>query len=70
MPVLISAANAIKVWTQNVKTVVSAGLPQEDIILPLDELNLSGDFIDEAAIDTIRCSASAMLHSIMAKRVL
>ena len=45
-------------------------MPKQDIIKALDELKRSDDFVAEAAIDTIRCSARAMLHSVMAKRAL
>lgn len=34
----------------------------------LDELKLLADFIGEAAIDSVRCSARSMLHKVMAKR--
>ena len=35
----------------------------------MEELRLSADFVRVAAIDTIRCSARSMLHSVMVKRV-
>lgn len=67
---LTSVSNAIRTWTNNVETALRQDVPREDIIKALEELKISADFVGEAAIDTIRCSARSMVHAIMAKRAL
>ena len=66
---LTSVSNAIRSWTNNIETALRQDVPKEDIIKALEELRLSADFVRVAAIDTIRCSARSMLHSVMVKRV-
>ncbi|XP_040186348.1 uncharacterized protein LOC120936046 [Rana temporaria] len=67
---LTSVSNAIRSWTDNIETALRQNVPTEDVIKALEELRLSADFVGVAAIDTIRCSARSMLHSVMAKRAL
>lgn len=67
---LASVSSAVKVWTENIEVAIREDVPKEDIIKALDELKLSADFIGEAAIDSMRYSARAMLHAVMAKRAL
>lgn len=67
---LTSVSNAIRAWTDNIETALHQDVPKEDIIKALEEIRLSADFVGVAAIDTIRCSARSMLHSVMAKRAL
>lgn len=64
---LTSVAKAIKVWKQNIESAASKGLPEGDNIWALEGLVLSADFICKAVIDTIRCSARAVLHSVTVK---
>lgn len=64
---LTSVSNALRVWTDNIESAIQQDIPEEDIIKALDELKFSADFIGEAAIDSIPCSARAMLHTVMAK---
>lgn len=65
---LTSVANALRTWTENIEMAIRQDIPKEDMIKALDELKLTADFIGEAAIHTIRCSARSMLHAVMAKK--
>lgn len=67
---LTSVSNAFRVWTDNVKMAIQQDVPKEDIVKALEELKLSADFDREASIDIIRCSARAMLHTVMFKQTL
>lgn len=67
---MTSVSNAIRVWTKNTEMALRQAVPKEDIIKALEELKKSADFVGEAAIDAIKFSAKAMLHTIMAKRAL
>lgn len=63
-------SNAIRAWTENIKTSLRQDVPRNGIIKALEELRLLADFVGEAAIDPISCSARSMLHSVMVKRAL
>lgn len=43
---------------------------QERMITALQELSLTGDFVAEASVDTIRSSSRPMLASVTARRAL
>lgn len=67
---LTSVSNALRVWTDNIESPILQDISKEGIIKGLDNLKLSADFIGEAAIDSVQCSARSMLHTVMAKRAL
>lgn len=63
-------SNAIRSWTENIEAALHQDVPKVDIIKALEELKWAVDFVGEAAIDMVRCSANSMLHSFIAKRAL
>lgn len=50
---LTSVAIGIRVWTQNIAAAINEGVPKEDFIHALDEVQMSAHFIGEAVIDSI-----------------
>lgn len=67
---LTSVSRAARAWTDNIEVALRRGLDTDQIVKALDELKLASDFIAEAAIDTLKCSARAMLYSVTARRAL
>lgn len=67
---LASVSNTIRVWTENIEVTIRQYAPNDDIIKALEKLRLSADFVGESAIDSVRYSATDMLHTVMAKQAL
>ncbi|XP_068136407.1 lamina-associated polypeptide 2-like [Hyperolius riggenbachi] len=67
---LTSVARAIRAWTINIEEAVRADADKEAIIKALDDFNLTADYVGEAAVDIIRCTARTMASSVVAKRAL
>lgn len=67
---LASVSRAILAWTANLERALRSDMDRDRIIAGLQELRLAGDYIAEAAIDVVRSSSRAMLHTVTAKRAL
>lgn len=60
---LAAVGKAISSWTSNIEKLILEVAEQEKVITALRELSLTGDFVAEASVDTIRSSSRAMLAS-------
>lgn len=67
---LTSLAKAITSWAESIKADLQSGEDMTTSLKLLTNIKHLGDFVGEAAIDSLRCSARAMQSSVMAKRAL
>lgn len=60
-------SGALKSWTENMEQVVKSGVDAKTIVMALDEIKLTSDFLAESSVDMVWLSARIMGHLITSK---
>lgn len=66
---LTSLAKAISAWAEKIEADLQSGADTTAALKLLSNIKHSGDFVGEAAINSLRCSARAMKSSVMAQAI-
>lgn len=63
-------SKALKTWLSNIEAALNSEMDSVRIVIALEELNLSADFLVEALVDLVKLLARSMANVVTAKRAL